>query len=139
MKKTTQELLELLKNKPSIIQYLDDNIDEFAEQSLPELLNDLLIQKKIHKADCIREASLDRTYGYQIFSGTRIPSRDKLIALAFGMHLSFEEVQMLLKYSHNTPLYPRDERDSIIIFAFTNQISMMDCNDLLFEFGYECL
>ncbi len=53
----------------------------------------------------------------RIFAGEKIPSRDKLIALAFGLRLSEEETIKLLKISGNRELYARDERDALILFA----------------------
>lgn len=58
----------------------------------------------------MRGSQLDRAYVYQIFSGEKTPSRDKLIAIAFGMNLSDEETQKMLKLSGNRELYARDQR-----------------------------
>ena len=45
---------------------------------------------------------------------------DKLIALCFGMMLDIDETDDLLKYAGYNPLYARNKRDSIIIFAISN-------------------
>ena len=49
----------------------------------------------------VRGSYLDRGYVYQIFSGKKTPSRDKLIAIAFGMHLSGDETQKIKSFSSN--------------------------------------
>ena len=87
----------------------------------------------------VRGSLLSRAYVYQIFSGEKMPSRDKLIAIAFGLHLSDVETQALLKLSKNRELYARDERDAIILFALQRNKSVLETNDLLFELGYKVL
>lgn len=99
--------------------------------SLPEYLNTLLSQKGISRADVVRGSQLDRGYVYQIFSGEKTPSRDKLIALAFGLSLSDAEAQKMLKLSGNRELYARDERDACILFALQKKKNIFEINELL--------
>ena len=87
----------------------------------------------------VRGSLLNRAYVYQIFSGEKMPSRDKLIAIAFGLRLSDEETQALLKLSKNRELYARDERDAIILFALQRNKSVLEANELLFELGHKVL
>ena len=80
-----------------------------------------------------REISeLNEIYGYQIFSGKRIPSRDKLISISFGLELSLEETQTLLKYAGFAPLYPKQKRDSLLIWGKNHQFSIYQINELLY-------
>jgi transcriptional regulator with XRE-family HTH domain len=99
--------------------------------SLPEYLNALLEQKGITRADVVRGSLLDRAYLYQIFSGEKSPSRDKLIALAFGMGLTDKEAQKVLKLSGNRELYARDERDALILFELQRKKDIFETNVLL--------
>ena len=80
---------------------------------------------------CIRDR--DRIYAYQIFSGTRKPNRDKLLALGFGMELSIEEMQKMLKISEYPILYVKNKRDSIILFGLKKKASLSEVNELLYE------
>ena len=82
---------------------------------------------------------LDRIYVYQIFSGKKKPSRDKLIALAFGLYLSDEEAQKMLKLSGNRPLYINDKRDVLILFALQKEMTILEVNELLFSHNFELL
>ena len=62
---------------------------------------------------------MNRGYCYEIMSGTpKNSSRDKIILLCFGLNLTVDEAQQLLKKSGYAALYARDSRDSIIIFQF---------------------
>lgn len=107
--------------------------------NLPIHLDMLLREKGLRKADVVRDSGLDRKYLYQIFSGEKTPSRDKLIALAFGLHLTDEEAQTMLKVSGNRELYVRDERDTIILFALQKKMNISEVNGLLFDHGFDLL
>lgn len=137
--KTTEELRHEIKAATDIEDYLKSNKESLNVCELPEYLNILLSQKGITKADVVRDSLMTRSYVYQIFSGEKTPLRDKLIAMAFGLHLSDEEAQTMLKISKNRELYARDERDAIILFALQRNKTVYETNDLLFDHGFEML
>ena len=62
-------------------------------------------------------------------------SRDKVIMLCFGLSLTTDETQQLLKKSGYAPLYVRDTRDSIIVFSIANHVSVINTNIKLSEYG----
>ncbi len=134
--KTTEELVNEIKTATDIEDYLTTNQNNLLTPHFTEYLSGLLQQKKISRADVVRDSLLDRVYVYQIFSGKRTPSRDKLIAMAFGMHLSDEEAQKMLKYSGNRELYARDKRDALILFALNRQKNIHEVNELLFDHDF---
>ncbi|MCM1326861.1 MAG: helix-turn-helix domain-containing protein [Bacteroidales bacterium] len=137
--KTTIELENEIKEATDIEDYLQTNQKYLTQDGFCEYLNTLLSSKGIRKADVVRESLLDRAYVYQIFSGERTPSRDKLIALAFGMHLTDAETQKMLKLSCNRELYAKDERDVLILFALQHKQTIMDVNESLFRHGFPAL
>ncbi|MBD5474846.1 MAG: helix-turn-helix transcriptional regulator [Lachnospiraceae bacterium] len=119
--------------------YLKKNKESMIPHNLPIHLDMLLAKKGISKPEVVRDSHLDRKYIYQIFSGEKNPSRDKLIALAFGLHLSDEETQTMLKVSGNRELYVRDERDAIILFALQKKKDIWETNKLLFDHNFTAL
>lgn len=131
MQKSTQELLKALQSKQDIRSYLEENQKELLSDSLQQLLEELLEKKQLTKAKVIERGNLDRVYAYQIFAGTRSPSRDKLLQLCLGMQATVEEAQKLLRAAGQAQLYPRDRRDSILLFALHQQISVIEVNSLL--------
>lgn len=137
MKKSTQELLDILKNTPSFSNYAEQEEAELIEVPLSDYLNRLIQAKNQDLPSLIRKSGLDRTYCYQIFDGRKRPSRDKVLALCFAMELSFPEVQQLLKATGYPILYARMERDSAIIFCLQRNCALSDANELLYELGYE--
>jgi transcriptional regulator with XRE-family HTH domain len=129
--KTTDELTNQLKETKSLESYIDDNKSEFLSDTVSEVLNKLLIKKDLKKSEVVKASNLHRSYVYEIFNGDKVPSRDKIIAIAFGMCLDLDETQQLLKRCGHRELYSRDRRDSIIMFALNNKKSLIDCNILL--------
>lgn len=137
--KSTDELKHEIKTVTDIEDYLTANKKHLIKDNLSQHLHMLLAQKNLRRADIIRSSLLGRAYVYRIFAGQKIPSRDKLIALAFGMHLSEDETQKMLKLSGNRELYARDQRDALILFALQRKMTVMDTNSLLFEHHFEVL
>lgn len=129
----TDELANEIKKATNIEDYLGKNKEYLITYSLSEHLNMLLSQKGISRADVVRDSMLDKSYVYQIFSGDKTPSRDKLIAIAFGLNLSDDETQQMLKLSGNRELYAKDKRDAVILFALHHRKTIYETNDLLFQ------
>lgn len=138
-KKSTEELRHEIKAATDIEDYLKNNRENLIQYNLPKYLNELLAKKGLRKADVVRGSQLSRAYVYQIFSGEKTPSRDKLIALAFGLRLSETETQTLLKMSGNPQLYAREERDAVILFALQRNQSIFEINELLYEHRFTAL
>lgn len=124
---------EEIKQASNIDRFLEKNQKYMVKQSLREHLDYLLMQKNITIAQVARGSQIDRSYVYQIFSGDKKPSRDKLIAIAFGMRLSVDETHQLLKLSGNRELYVRDERDALILFALQQGYDIMKTDELLYD------
>ncbi|MDO5786048.1 MAG: XRE family transcriptional regulator [Eubacteriales bacterium] len=134
MKKKTDELgFELKQNATTPDEYLKDNADELITESITAYIAKLMQQKNLDKASVIHAAGLDRIYGYQLLSGKRGINRDRLLQLAFGMKLTLEETQKLLKTARMAVLYERDVRDVFIISALYNGYDIDSCDQLLFD------
>jgi hypothetical protein len=139
MDKKTDELMKLLQQKPNADHYINEYKNELLHKSLTELLESFVTEKHLSKADVIRTADIDRTYGYQIFDGRHKPTRDKLIRLAFGLHLTVPQTQQLLKTAQMSPLYPRVIRDVLILECLFQEKDVLSCNASLTEHGLEIL
>lgn len=137
--KTTEELTHEIMAATDIEDYLRVNRNSMITGKLSEYLEELLLRKGISKAEVVRRSMMDRAYVYQIFSGERTPSRDKLIALAFGLDLTCGEMQKMLKLSCNRELYAREKRDALILFARKRGWTLERANELLFDHGFAAL
>ena len=72
------------------------NVEDVLKQNAPSMqaenfcacLNDLCRELGAVPEQVIRRSQIDRSYGHQLFNGTRKPSRDKVLQLAFGFGLN---------------------------------------------------
>ena len=130
---------ERLRNARSFGDYLKINQENMLTLTLSEYLSLQLYQKDLKVADVIRDSGLNKSYVHQIFNGEKKPSRDKLIAIAFGLHLNAEETQRMLKLGGCSELYTRTERDALILFAIHHGKGISDTDDALYERGHDTL
>lgn len=137
--KTTDELVHEIKASDDILDYLEKNSGEMQISTLPEYLESWLQKKGRSRADVVRASNLNRAYVYQIFSGRKYPSRDKVIALAFGLRLNIEEVQTLLKQAGYRELYPRDPRDALLLHSLSRGQTIIEANEVLYDHNIEVL
>ena len=94
-------------------------------------------ERELEAGELWRAAQIPRSYGYNILSGVRKPKRDKVLALCLALNLSCEETQRVLKVAGAGALYPRTQRDAVIMFSLRKGLSVMDTNILLDEFSPE--
>lgn len=133
--KSTKELLNELKASQNLESYLKDNDASFSNVSLSEHLASLLKEKHISKNRVIELSGLNQTYGYEIFSGKKNPSRDKVLLIGVAFSLTIDEIQRLLTIAGVDVLYPRRQRDSVIGFGLKKGLSPMQINELLYDLG----
>ena len=107
-----KELFDLMKKTQAFDTYMEITKEERVETTVSAALEKLLEEKNINKSKCIEASGLDSTYAYQIFSGIKTPSRDKLLALCLGMGLTLEETQTLLKQTGYPQIYQMAREDT---------------------------
>ena len=122
MKKTTAQLQEMLKKCNSLNEYINDNEINFSNKKPFEILNDEIQKRKLVKADVIRRSGIERHYAYQILSGTKTPSRDKLLMFCLGLGMTAEESQHFLLECSAPLLYAKNKRDNVVLFALENKL-----------------
>ncbi len=79
----------------------------------------------------IQCCNLDRSYGYQLFNGTRRPTRDVLLTLAIQLGLSEAETQRLLKLAGRPVLYARNRRDAAVLYCLSHKLSPAEAEELI--------
>lgn len=129
----TQNLLEALRGRDTLNDVLAQNTSDFIAQPLCDALAELLAQQGMTRSQAIRNSMLNTIYGQQIFAGTKTPSRDKLLAIAFGMRLDYKQTDTLLKQQGYPRLYPRRKRDAVLLYGLLHGMSLLDTNTLLYE------
>ena len=135
----TSELLHRLLRAVNIRQFIRQNGKNMDVPRFHDYITRLSREKQMLPASVIKNSGIDRTFGYQIFSGKRTPSRDKVIQLAFGFGLDYEETQELLKIARRSALYPKMLRDAVLIHALSNGLTLIDAQAALFELSLPLL
>ncbi len=130
--KKTNDLQEELMSSPDLSRFLTDNQEVFVSSSFSERLQALFDRRDISKAALAKGSGMSEVYLYQIFSGGRNPSRNRILCLCFGLSATLEETQDLLKDSGHAPLYVRDRRDAIILYGILHGQTLNEVNDHLF-------
>lgn len=133
----TDELLHELLNASSPIEFTEAY--NIGHRTLSEYLNQLLAEKGLRRADVVREAGINETFGYQIFKGQRNPTRDKVLQLAFALGCDLVETNRLLKAAGANELYCKDRRDAIILFCIDHGMGLTRTDEELYRFGEETL
>lgn len=131
--KSTKDLEKELSSCAKLHTFLEVNQDNMKEESVHDLLKFYMEEKGVSRTDVITGSGLNDIYAHQIFAGIRRPSRDKLLCLCFGLGLSAEEVQSVLRDCGYVPLYVKKRRDSIILYALLKGMSLLELNGLLYE------
>ena len=139
MSKDTSEIVKELGLSEDFKTFYNENKDYMISAGLTELLAELLQRKGLKKSHVIKNAELSEIYGYQIFSGVRMPERKKLLCLAISMGLNIDEVQQLLKCAGYPQLYVKRPFDSVVLYGFCKDMSVVEINELLYKYDLETL
>lgn len=131
----TGMLLQGLEKTSDFQSFLKKHENNMQETALSVYLTGLCEKRCLIPEHVIKAAQIDRTYGHQLFNGTRKPSRDKAIQLAFGFCMTVNETQHLLKIAGKNPLYPRIKRDAAIIFCLSKGMDVMETQSMLEALG----
>ncbi|MBP3600573.1 MAG: XRE family transcriptional regulator [Clostridia bacterium] len=139
MVKDTSKIVEELGLSPDFKTFYSENKDYMVKEDLSQLLDELITKYDLKKSQVIRAAEMSEVYAYQIFSGLRVPERKKLLCLSIAMKLTLYEVQTLLKCAGYSTLYVKLPFDSIVLYGICKKLSVVEINELLFEYGLETL
>lgn len=131
----TEQVLQELVEAPTLDAFIEGH--DFPAETLPEFLCHMLEKKNLKRSRVVRMADLNETFGYQIFTGARNPSRDKVLQIAFAMALTLRETNRALRAAGVSSLNPKCRRDAIIIFCIDQGCSLQKVNEELYRLGEE--
>ena len=138
-KKTSDLLKELTAENADISEYIASNPDSFINGNIKDYWEGIIDKSGLTKSSIINKSDFSYCYFYDIINGRKIPGKDKVVRLILAMKLSLDDCQDALRISSKSALYPKIKRDSILIFALNNSLSIYETNDLLTKYGEEQL
>ena len=137
--KNTDTLQQELMSTNNLDRFLTENDASFRDVPLQEAIQRIFDEKGMSKAQLAKQSGISEVYLHQLFSGRRFPSRSRLLCLCFGLGATVDEAQSLLQQARDAPLYSRDRRDAIIIFALSHHMTLFEVNDKLFTENLDTL
>lgn len=137
--KNTDTLQQELMSTNNLDRFLTENDASFRDVPLQEAIQRIFDEKGMSKAQLAKQSGISEVYLHQLFSGRRFPSRSRLLCLCFGLGATVDEAQSLLQQARHAPLYSRDRRDAIIIFALSHHMTLFEVNDKLFAENLDTL
>ena len=137
--KNTDTLQQELMSTNNLDRFLTEKDASFRDVPLQEAIQRIFDEKGMSKAQLAKQSGISEVYLHQLFSGRRFPSRSRLLCLCFGLGATVDEAQSLLQQARHAPLYSRDRRDAIIIFALSHHMTLFEVNDKLFTENLDTL
>lgn len=138
-KVNTNTLMKRLFKAADLDTYLEGNESYLQSPAFDTLLKQYCEQRGMLPAQVIERSQIERTYGHQLFNGTRRPSRDKVIQLALGLGLNVDETQQLLRSAGKSPLYPRLKRDAVVLYGIQKKLPILSVQESLTKYGLTLL
>lgn len=129
---STQDLWAKLFEAPSINGFFSD-LDGNTLPAFADYISDLAESRGEKPETIIRRSNLDSSFGHRLFAGTRNPSRDTVLQLAFGFGLTSDETQLMMKIARVTALHPKVRRDAVIAYGLHHQLTLIEMQQLLQE------
>lgn len=130
---STTLLCENLFQADSLEQFLLTNTDKLQIPPFDVYITELCRKRGEVPERVINRANIESSFGHQIFSGRRKPSRDTVLQLAFGLEADVELTQRLLKYAQKSQLYPRVKRDAAILYCLHHHFSLLSTQTVLHD------
>ena len=142
---TTDELTAVLRSADT------EDIDAFIEKYRDKMISDekpftafmrhKLKESGIKQQDVFLRADVPEGYGYKLISGEkRTRSRDVILRLLFASEFPLDDIQRALKLCGMAPLYPKIQRDAVLMIAANKGLTdAYDICVLLEEHGMEPL
>lgn len=114
---------------------LKDIYHDSFEKHLQALIN----KKGLKNAEVYTSANLSKQYFSKLLKGKVKPSKEKVLALAIGLHLNLDETIDFLKIA-GYALSPISQTDKVVeYFILHEDYSVMKIDTVLYDFGLDML
>jgi len=137
MSKNTTELvqeLEQAKTTQEFKEFLQRNDTEMHRASFGDCVLKLCARYEVTPSSLQPQIAISKSQFYNLLNGTRNPSKESVIKIAFGLKVTHSELNELLQASAYHALDPREKEDAIIIFGIENKKEVGKIDELLREY-----
>lgn len=130
--RSTSEIINIIMQSESVDIL---NSDVVQGISFADYIDALIKKHGMSKVQLLDGICVERSYGYQIMNGRRMPTRIILLRIAILLHLDLKETQRLLSVGRKEALYPKNRFDAILIFAIGHDYDLHQTEELLVSMG----
>ena len=137
MNKNTTELvqeLEQAKTTKEFEDFLKRNDVEMHRDSFGDSVLKLCARYEITPSSLQTQIAISKSQFYSLLNGTRNPSKESVIKIAFGLKIGQSEINELLQASGYQALDPKCKEDAIIMFGLDNKKDVGKIDELLREY-----
>lgn len=131
----TSTLLRRLFKAPNLETFMKKNMQEVTMPLFSEYIIALSKKQGEVPERIINRAGIERSFGHQLFKGSKNPSRDTVIQLAFGFQMNVDDTQYLLQIAQKSILYPKFDRDAAILYCINKGLSFIETQNVLHGIG----
>ncbi|MDE7288229.1 MAG: hypothetical protein K2N71_01835 [Oscillospiraceae bacterium] len=97
------------------------------------MINKYIAEKDIPHTEIIRRLNVERSYGYQLLNGKRIPTRVQIIKIGLMLKLDFKELQQMLKIAGKEILYAKNLTDARVIYSVERGLDYEKACEFIWE------
>ena len=138
MNKTTTELvaeLNQVKNTLELEHFLKHNDTELKRDSFGDGVLKLCSKYEMTPSVLQTRIAISKSQFYSLLNGTRKPNKESVVKVSFGLGITRDEMNSLLRAAGCHALDPRNKEDAIIIFGIENKREIEKVAELLKEYG----
>lgn len=136
---STKELESIIKNSCDLKTAIDKYKDSMIERPPASVLKKVIAESGLTNSALLKNISLSKSYYYEILRGLKKPSRNAFLQILIGCNCKLEDTQAILNDCGYKCLYIRNQRDAVLIYAFSHGLSLIKTNILLDSFDLETL
>jgi len=118
---------------------MESNEAEFDDKNFYSFLSAIIADSNKPKTRIVADSCISEPYLYDLLRGTKRPTRNIVIKLAFGLGLTLETTERFLMLAGYRNFYARHKRDSLLKYAFMNNMNISEADNLLVEYGFSIM
>ena len=116
---------------------LEESLKKIHKYSFAGYLQQLINKKGMKNSEVYATANITKQYFSKLINGKVNPSKEKVIALAIGLHLNMDETKDILKIA-GYAFSPYSQTDIVVKYFINNKdYNVIKLDILLYDFGLD--
>ena len=116
---------------------LEESLKKIHKYSFAGYLQQLINKKGMKNSEVYATANITKQYFSKLINGKVNPSKEKVIALAIGLHLNMDETKDILKVA-GYAFSPYSQTDIVVKYFINNKdYNVIKLDILLYDFGLD--